>query len=506
MRTMAKRSMILRCNTIKKHMKDMHKRLLSVFLFLAVAAAAFAGQKAKYVFYLITDGTGVNTVLGAEMMQAELQGQIGRKAFCMTQLPVVGVASTFSYNSGVTDSAASGTALATGVKTNNGAVGVYPDLETPASSIAVWAKQAGIKVGVASSVPVNHATPAAFYAHDASRNDYYAVARDMIESGLDFYAGAEIKNFVDKKKHPGEPDLYKEMERAGYVVARGVADFKRKYAGASKMLLVQDSDNLSEVSGSFSIPYAIDKKPGDMTPEDILRCQIEFLTKDSDKGFFLMNEIGGKVDWACHARDGATAFAEVAAVDRCVAIAYEFYKQHPDETLIILTADHETGGLVLAADNIYSLNLQVLQHQAGSLDAFSAKLRAMRKDANGAVTWEMAQQALSEHFGFWSKIEMTDEETTALKEVWQKSFGEGMADVKNEYTANHALADKARSIINAKANIQWATRGHSAGLVPVYACGVGSEKFIGHNDNATIPLKIAEAAGYNVPETLKKNK
>lgn len=482
----------------------MFRRSFTLIIAVLLAITAFAQPKAKYVFYFITDGTGVNTVLAAEMMQAELQGRIGRQPFCMTQMPVVGVASTFSYNSGVTDSAASGTALATGVKTNNGAVSVYPDMTTPASPITEWAKQAGVKVGVASSVPVNHATPAAFYAHDASRNDYYAVARDMIDTGLDFYAGSEIKNNVDPKKHPGAPDLYAEMERAGYVVARGTKDFSEKYRKASRMLLVQDDTRLHPVSGSYSIPYAIDKQQGDMTPEEILQCQIAFLTKDNSDGFFIMNEIGGKVDWACHARDGATAFAEVAAVDRCLEIAYEFYRQHPHETLIVLTADHETGGLVLAADNVYSLNLKALQHQKGSLDSFTAKLKAMRAATHNNVTWPMAEQALREHFGFWDKLEMSDEETAALKAVWQKSFGEGMADVKNEYTANHALAEQARAIINAKAGIQWVTRGHSAGLVPVYACGVGSELFAGHNDNADIPLKIAKAAGYEIPKELTK--
>ena len=243
-----------------------------------------------------------------------------------------------------------------------------PDLKTPVTSIAVWAKEAGMKVGVASSVTVNHATPAAFYAHNPSRSEYYAVAKDMISTDLDFYAGSAINKPEDPEKHPGEPNLYKEMEKAGYTVARGVADFQKKMKKARKMLLVQDPDHLNPASGDGSLPYAIDVKEGEMTIEDILRCQIEFLMRDNKNGFFLMNEIGGKVDWACHGQDGATAFHEVMAVDRCIKIAYEFYKQHPDETLIVLTADHETGGLVLAHNNKYALNLKVLGNQKVSTD------------------------------------------------------------------------------------------------------------------------------------------
>ena len=470
------------------------KRILIITIALAVALVTFAGNKAKYVFYFITDGTGVNTVLGAEMYNAELQGIIGRTPFCMSSFPIVGVSSTFSHNSGVTDSAASGSALATGVKTENGCLGLMPDLKTPVSSIAVWAKEAGMKVGIATSVTINHATPAAFYAHQSSRSDYYVVGKDMISADFDFYAGASIAKVEDARKHPGEPNLYHEMEKAGYAIAYGTKDYYSKAGKAKKMLLVQNPDCLNPASGNDALPYAIDAQEGEMRIEDILKCQLDFLMRDNDKGFFLMNEIGGKVDWACHAHDAATAFAEIAAVDRCMKIAFDFYKQHPDETLIVLTADHETGGLVLADDNIYALNLKVLQHQKRSIDGFTNVLRDLRKQTFNKVTWEQAKQTLTENFGFWKEIELNEKETSRLYETWQKSFVEKADDIKNEYTSNEPLADEAKHIINKKALLSWSTRGHSAGLVPVYACGVGAELFATHNDNANIPVKIAKAA------------
>lgn len=471
------------------------KKTLTILVLLFIAISTFAQKQAKYVFYFISDGTGVNTVLGAEMFESAKQDMIGRSPFCMTQFPVIGVSSTYSYDSGVTDSAASGTALATGVKTKNGTIGQYPDQQTPAYSIAVWAKEAGYPVGIGTSVTINHATPSAFYAHNPSRNNYYEIGGQMADAGFDFYGGASVNKYVDEKKHPGAPNIYSVMEKAGYAVARGVDDFNKKAKKADKILLVQDEKHLNPASGDGALPYAIDVKEGEMRIEDLLRCEIDFLMKKNTGCFFLMNEIGGKVDYACHARDAATAFAEVAAVDRCMKIAYDFYLQHPDETLIVLTADHETGGLVLAEDNIYALNLKKLMNQRVSIDGFTAILHQMRKDTGNKVSWEMAQKALTENFGFWADIEINEKEEADLKEVWKNSFEGKAENVKNEYTANEPLAEAARKLINKKALVQWATGGHSAGLVPVYAIGVGSEQFMGHNDNAQIPLKIAKAMG-----------
>lgn len=470
------------------------KSIIMILLVLS-CSSIYAAQKAKYVFYFITDGTGVNTVLASEMYNAEKQGFIGRVPFCMTQFPVIGVSSTYSSDSGITDSAASGTALATGVKTKNNCLGLYPDLKTPAYSIAVWAKEAGYPVGIGTSVTINHATPAAFYAHQPHRNDYYAVGNDMVAADFDFYGGASINKPLDKKKYPDGPDLYGVMEKAGYTVARGMGDYAKKVKKAKKVLLVQDPEHLDPGSGMGSLPYAIDASEGEMVIEDILRAEMEFLLSKKKECFFLMNEIGGKVDWACHGRDGATAFAEVCAVDRCMKMAYDFYLQHPDETLIILTADHETGGLVLAENDVYATNFKVLENQRVSTDGFTAILHQLRKDTGNKVTWEMAKQALKENFGFWGAVELKEKEEARLYEIWQKSFEGQSQSVKNEYSSNEPLTEAARKIINDKAKIQWATGGHSAGLVPVYAIGVGSEQFTQHNDNSNIPVKIAKAMG-----------
>lgn len=142
---------------------------------------------------------GVNQVLGTEMYRGELEGKIGVTPLLFTQFPYATIATTFSATNGVTDSAAAGTALATGNKTKNGALGVKKDLETKVNSVASWAKNKGCRVGISTSVSVDHATPAAFYAHQGQRSSYYNVGLDLIDANFDFYAGSDFLDPTNKK-------------------------------------------------------------------------------------------------------------------------------------------------------------------------------------------------------------------------------------------------------------------------------------------------------------------
>ena len=161
------------------------KRLILVCAWLIGFAMASMAQ-AKYVFYFIGDGMGANQVLAAEMYQAALQGKIGRVPLLMSQFPYSGQAATFSASYGITDSAAAGTCLASGKKTNNGMIGQTPDGE-PAYSVASQLKQEGWGVGIMSSVPVDHATPASHYAHAEKRYEYYKIGTHLTQSGFDFF-------------------------------------------------------------------------------------------------------------------------------------------------------------------------------------------------------------------------------------------------------------------------------------------------------------------------------
>ena len=459
------------------------KRLTSFLLFLVLVIAVQA-QQAKYVFYFIGDGMGLNQVNVTEMYRAELQDRIGTEPLLFASFPVAGYATSFSASNPITDSAAAGTALATGAKTYNGAIGVDTD-KNDVFSVAVRAQKAGKKVGITTSVGIDHATPASFYAHQPDRNMYYPIALDLIETGFDFYAGGGF-NCEKKKEAAG---LYQTLEKEGYTVARGVAQYQEKTKNAQKMILVQQ-----EGADPTCLPYAIDRKEGDLTLAQITESAIDFLSRDNRKGFFLMIE-GGKIDWACHSNDAATVVNEVIDLDNAVKVAYEFYKKHPKETLIVITADHETGGLGLGNGN-YWLKLKTLACQKQSAEALSRSITDLRKH-NKQVSWQDVQTLLTEQMGFWDKLPLKWAQERTLRDEFEKSFVENKVDFEESlYAKTESMAVAARNIITQMARLGWTTGSHTAEYVPVYAIGAGSKLFSGKMDNTDIPKRIAQAAGY----------
>lgn len=457
-----------------------------------MALVVMAEGKAKYVFYFIGDGMGVNQVNGTETYMAAVEGRIGTSPLCFAQFPYVGLVTTYSGTNGVTDSAAGGTALATGNKTKNGALGIKSDLTTRINSIAALAKSEGKAVGVTTSVSVDHATPASFYAHVKDRNMYHQIGKDLIAAGFDFYAGSDFLQ-PENNELSGNKDLYTQCREAGYTIARGYADYRKKAKKADKMLLLQTET--ANKADRTSIPYAIDRQKNDLTLQDITRAAIHFLSQKDTDGFFLMVE-GGKIDWACHSNDAATTFHEVIDFDNAIKVAYEFYSQHPDETLIVVTADHETGGFVLGKGP-YELNLQILKNQKVSESGFTKIINQLRSKTNNQVSWEAVQQALKDNFGFWDKIKLSEKQEARLKTVYEQTLKNQQVKMeKSEYAQDEPIAAEAKRIINEIALTGWTSGGHSAGYVPVFAIGAGAEKFQNRIDNTEIPVKIAEAAGY----------
>ena len=470
------------------------KRISFICSFLFMLAFSVSAQQAKYVFYFIGDGMGVNQVLGTEMYLSELKGDFGVSPLLFTQFPYSTMATTFSATNGVTDSAAAGTALATGKKTKNGALGVTKDSER-VNSVASWAKENGYRVGVSTSVSIDHATPAAFYAHQDKRSAAYQIGLDLIETNFDFYAGSDFVDANNAQAKDGKTyeSLYSLAEKAGFTIARGYKDYQKKAKKADKMILFQTEKASQKNNGS--IPYAIDRKKGDMSLAEITRAGINFLSKDLSKGFFLMVE-GGKIDWAGHANDAATNFREVIDMDEAIKVAYEFYSQHPDETLIVVTADHETGGISIG-NGSYNLNLQALKSQKMSEEEFTLLINGLRAKYKNQVPWEAIQQALKENFGFWDSVKLSEKQEARLKAIYDKSFGNQPVDLeKTLYSPAEPISSEAKRILNSIANVGWVSGGHSAGHVPVFAIGANAHLFQERIDNTEIPEKIAEAAGY----------
>ncbi len=464
------------------------KRLTYLMLFMLLAVVAQA-QQAKYVFYFIGDGMGLNQVNTTEMYLGEKQGRIGTEPLCFASFPVAGMATTFSASNSITDSSAGGTALATGVKTYNGAIGVDANKER-VMSVAERAKRAGKKVGVTTSVSVDHATPAAFYGHQPDRSMYYEIALQLPEAGFDFYAGSGFLKPARTFDKKDAPSIYPIIEQAGYTIARGIDEYQAKAGDADKMVLIQ-----KDGTDASSLPYAIDRNEGDMTLAQITESAIDFLSRDNKKGFFLMVE-GGKIDWACHSNDPATMVKEVIDMDNAVRVAYEFYKKHPKETLIVITADHETGGLGLGNSN-YTLNLKSLDCQKQSVDLLSRAITDLRKAKGNKATWEDVKALLTERMGFWGELTPTWEQEKMLRDEFESSFVRNKVVFEESlYSKTEPLAAVAKKVLSQMSKLGWTTGSHSAEYVPVFAVGAGSKLFMGKMDNTDIPKRIAKAAGY----------
>jgi alkaline phosphatase len=280
------------------------------------------------------------------------------------------------------------------------------------------------------------------------------------------------------------------MEEEGYVLAYGFDEYKEKSPDADRIILMERKEKKL-----LDLVYAIDRQETDLSLAQLTEAAVEHLSRDNQDGFFLMVE-GGTIDMACHANDAATTFAEIIDLDESVKIAYDFYQRHPEETLIIVTADHETGGMVLGTGSS-RLNLQVLQHQKMSQAVLSSKIVELREQKKNNVSWEDIKSLLSETMGFWDKVTLTTAEEEQIREAYKISFVEGdTSKVETLYQKDEKISVAANKIINKKANVGWMSSGHSAGLVPVFAIGVGAESFNHLMDNTQLPKKILEVADF----------
>ena len=464
------------------------RRLIFIMTFMVISLTVSA--QAKYVFYFIGDGMGSNQVLGAEMYRSALQGEpLGRVQTLMTTFPYSGHASTYSKSNGITDSAAAGTCLATGTKTRNGMLGLDQD-SAHLTTIAEELKAQGWGIGIMTTVAIDHATPAAFYAHVPARNSYYKIGKQLCESQFDFFGGAGFHHPQGKHDDKKE-NLYRMAEQAGYTIAHGYQEaqtiVENQKAEVERLILVQKGDT-GMVHGD-NLPYAIDRKEGDLTLKEIVGTAIPFLNKRYDR-FFMMVE-GGMIDYACHGDDAATAFGETWDMDEAMRVAYAFYQAHPDETLIIVTADHETGGLALGNSD-YTLHLDQLQYQKCSAWILSDLFSTLFKE-NKKPSWAQVQQIYREQLGLWDNIEVSKDEEKELKSLYKASCKHKAKDAKTMYKTINALGDAGVALVNKKAHIGWTTRAHSAHAVPIFAIGAGAEKFSGWHDNTEIAPLILEA-------------
>lgn len=292
----------------------------------AVAAANPPAElKTRNVIYLIGDGMGLSHVSGA----VAVSGQ----PLALEQAEVIGLAKTSSANAYVTDSAASGTALAAGVKTRNGVIG--QDAEGNAvPSVLAYAAAAGKSTGVVVTSTVTHATPAAFIGHNESRKNEPALAEDYLVARPDVVIGGGRRFF--EKREDGR-NLSDDLRSGGYTVAYTLEEVLATPTGTRLFGLLADG----------AMPRASEGR-GAMLPQSVGKA-LEILGTNPE-GFVLMVE-GSQIDWGGHGNDWQFALTELQDFDAAVKVAVEYAERHPG-TLVIVTADHETGGLSLTGGNL----------------------------------------------------------------------------------------------------------------------------------------------------------
>ncbi len=367
--------------------------------------------KAKYIILLIGDGMAVAQRNAAELYVAKKFGTCRPEEarLVMNTFPAQGMNTTYDLTSVIPDSASTSTAMSCGHKTKSGVIGMDAEAKMSYENIVETAKKKHLKVGILSTVSLDHATPAAFYAHVPSRKQMYDISMQLAYSGVDYFAGGQLLEPVDKKD-PSKPDAIETAKKNGYTVALGRAAFEALKPGACKVIAMS-----GVVDKDAAMPYSLDQNhnPDQVSLAEYLEKGIKLL--DNPHGFFIMVE-GGKIDWACHANDAAASIHDTLALDEAVAVAVKFYQKHPKETLIVVTGDHETGGLTIGfAGTQYSCFVDKIQNQKMSYLEFDKQLNDYKKThAVADAKFEDMLPLIKEAFGLYV---MSAEEKAALEKA-----------------------------------------------------------------------------------------
>ncbi len=473
-----------------------------------ITAPATGKGTPKYVFVFIGDGMSYPQIQSAAYYTGKDAAGIvdvvkksenpsdspEMKALSFYQFPIAGSASTYDATSFAPDSASTATSIFTGYKTHSSSINVDITKKIKYRTIAEQLRdQKKYKIGVISTVNLNHATPAATYAHQASRKSNYPIGQELVSSNFEYFAGGALMDPQDKNKD--KTSIYDLAKNAGYKVC-----FDQKSAAAlkngDKVLVIAET-----LADSDSMSYDNDRKEGEWALRDYVRKGIEVL--DNKTGFFMMVE-GGKVDWACHANDARSSIADTLALSEAVEEAISFYNKHPKETLILVTADHETGGLTIGyAGTDYNLFFRTLDSQKISYAKFDSDYVSAYKK-NG-TSFETVMKDVEKLFGLKMPgadgsnknggLVLTDYELSRIKTAYEKTIKNDNNRSQMEYDiygTYEPLTITITHILNAKSGLGWTSNSHTGLPVPVFALGAGQEEFKGFYDNTEIYKKLAE--------------
>ena len=435
--------------------------LVVLFSLVGVACAQPTAQddRPRNVILFVSDGCGpASFTLARDYLRYK-----GNDTGLVIDALQVGSIRTFSSNSRITDSAASATAFACGVKTYNGAIAVDTE-RRPVATVLEAAEARGMATGLVATSTITHATPASFSAHVPNRGMVAEIAEQQLGQGIEVLFGGGRRDFVPKSKggsRADERDLFEEARDTGYQVILDRAGF--------------DDELRTPVLGLFAdghMAYEVDRDPQEQPSLAEMTARAIDLLKEDEDGFFLMVE-GSRIDHAGHANDAAAHLHDILAFDEAIAVALAYAREN-GETLLLSTSDHETGGLTLGRNldgqPKYAWNPEVLD----KIPASHGGLGAIAQE-EGLQPCDLLEQHAS--------ITCTEAEGAAFTEA-----------IAADGDLNAIIAD----VIARRALLGWTSGGHTAVDVNLYAFGPGHHHFIGHHDNTAIGTLIATLLGFDL--------
>ena len=415
----------------------------------------------KYIFLLIGDGMGNAQIQAAN--EALLAAQ--QSPLCFLDFPVQGSVKTQNVSGEVTDSAAAATAISTGQKTVNGYLGLDQS-KNRIETLAETLRNLGRKIGILTTVSLDHATPGGFYAHVDSRRSYSMITDDLFASGFDYFAGGRFHNTPDAPAYAGEN---------GYAL---IDSFEEVPTSTQGRLILSSSLHF----GDYGVVPAIDGGARTDWLKKATDLGITRLTNPA--GFFMMIE-GGRIDYFCHYNDAASFVAELLDFDKAVQSAVAFYQEHPQETLVLVTADHETGNVSLTTGDRGALLRQTI-----SSDLCDDTLVA---DCVAAKTpFEEALPFFTSAFGL---TDLTADETAILKDAYYRTMQNSLpGNTSDEESGVYdPITTACINLVASRAGVVFGSGGHTAKEVSLYALGIGSEFFSGNYENTHIHDAILQA-------------
>lgn len=476
---------------------------------VAAEAATKKTTTPKYVFLFIGDGMSYPQIQATmDFYGKDASGSVSEvqksknKAdspnssdLSFTKFPIAGSAQTYDATSFAPDSASTATSILTGQKTHSGTINMDITKTKKLTTIAEKLKeQKDYKIGVVTSVNLNHATPAATYAHQASRKNNYEIGQELVASNFEYFAGGALMEPTGKEKD--KTSIYDLAKDAGYKVVTKQSDAEKLNNKTKKALVIAE-----KLADADAMSYSNDRTSNEWALKDYVKKGIDVL--DNDKGFFMMVE-GGKIDWACHANDAGSTISDTKALSDAVAEAVKFYNKHPKETLILVTGDHETGGLTIGfAGTDYDTYLDNLENQKISYAKFDSEYVSKYKESKtsftdvlkdvenlfGLVTNERKNSTNNE------KLVLTDYEYKKLKTAYDKTMSTNATDRNQEeyvlYGSYEPLTVTITHLLNNKSGINFSSYAHTGLPVPVYAKGVGQSEFDGYYNNTDIYKRLA---------------